>query len=130
MRRRLPALAATLVLVSVPVAAVGCGGDDGGGGGGGGGGGSAQVLKPGEQIGMRTLRFHPDHVQVPVGQEIVWHNDESIPHDVKADSGADFASKTFGKGGTFTWAPTTAGTVKYVCTLHPGMEGTIDVVAK
>jgi plastocyanin len=123
MPRRLPSLAATLALVSL---AAGCGGgsDDGGGGG------SAQALEPGQQIGMKSLRFSPEHAQVPVGQEIVWHNDETIPHDVKADSGADFASKTFGKGGTFAWTPSAAGTVKYQCTLHPGMDGTIDVVAK
>jgi plastocyanin len=121
MRRRIPALASLVVLASL--AAAGCGGDDGGGG-------SAQVLKAGAPIGMKSLKFHPGHVQVPVGQTITWHNDESIPHDVKADSGADFASKTFGKDGTFTWTPATAGTVKYECTLHPGMDGTIDVVAK
>jgi plastocyanin len=95
-----------------------------------GGSGKAETLKPGEAIGMKALRFHPDHVQVPVGQEIVWHNDEGTSHDVKADSGATFASKTFGKDETFTWTPDKAGTVKYECTLHPGMEGTIDVVAR
>jgi plastocyanin len=123
MRRRLPALATSIVLVCL--AASGCGGGDSGGGG-----AAAQALKPGEQIGMKALKFHPEHVQVPVGQEVVWHNDESIPHDVKADSGAGFASKSFGKEGTFAWTPPKAGTVKYECTLHPGMEGTIDVVAK
>ncbi|HMJ33232.1 MAG TPA: plastocyanin/azurin family copper-binding protein [Baekduia sp.] len=120
MRRRLPVLTVAIALVTL---AAGCGSDDGGGG-------SAQALKPGEPIGMKSLKFHPDRVQVRVGQKIVWHNDESIPHDVKADSGADFASKTFGKGATFEWTPATAGTVKYECTLHPGMDGTIDVVAK
>jgi plastocyanin len=125
MRRRLGALASLLALVSI--AAAGCGGSDDGGGG---GGGSAQALKPGEPITMKSLKFHPDNVQVTVGQKITWRNDESIPHDVKADSGAEFASKTFGKDGTFVWTPAQAGTVKYVCTLHPGMDGTIDVVAK
>jgi plastocyanin len=99
-------------------------------GSGGGGGGQAVVLEAGQPIGMKSLKFHPDHVQAKAGEPITWRNDESIPHDVKADSGADFASKTFGKGGTFTWTPTKAGPVKYECTLHPGMDGTIDVVAR
>jgi plastocyanin len=119
MRRCLPVLAA---IVSLSAAA--CGGSDGGGGG------SAEVLKPGEEIGMKSLRFRPDHVQVAVGQQVKWRNDEGIQHDVKAQSGADFASETFGKDGSFAWTPAKAGTVKYVCTLHPGMDGTIDVVAK
>jgi plastocyanin len=114
-----------LVLTIAMAAAAGCGADDDGGGG-----GKATVLKTGEPIGMKSLKFSPAHVQAKVGQEITWHNDESIPHDVKADSGADFSSKTFGKGGTFSWTPGKAGTVKYECTLHPGMEGTIDVVAQ
>ena len=119
MPRLLPAAVLTIAL-----AATGCGSGDGGDGG------KAVVLKTGEPIGMKSLKFHPDRVRVTAGREITWHNDESIPHDVQADEGADFASKTFVKGGTFSWTPASAGTVKYECTLHPGMEGTIDVVAK
>jgi plastocyanin len=120
MRRLLCCLALTS---SIALLAAGCGSDDGGGG-------SAQALGRSDVIGMKSLRFKPDHVQVPVGQKVTWRNDESVPHDVKADSGADFASKTFGKDGTFTFTPDKAGTITYECTLHPGMDGTIDVVAK
>ncbi len=117
MLRLLPALAVLVLLA-------GCGSS------GGGGGGKAEVLSPDAPIEMKSLHFKPDHVQVPVGQKITWHNDESVPHDVKADSGASFSSETFAKDGTFSWTPDKAGTVTYECTLHPGMEGTIDVVAK
>jgi plastocyanin len=106
----------------VLLAAAGCGSSDGGGG-------PAQTLKAGDVISMKSLHFKPDHVQVTVGQKITWRDDESVRHDVKADSGASFASDTFGKDGTFSWTPDKAGTVKYECTLHPGMDGTIDVVA-
>jgi plastocyanin len=120
MRRLAPTLALTSVIALL---AAGCGADDGGGG-------DAQALGTSDVIGMKSLRFRPDHVQVPVGQKITWHNDESVPHDVKADSGASFSSESFGKDGTFSWTPEKAGTVRYECTLHPGMDGTIDVVAK
>jgi plastocyanin len=116
--RRLLALAS----LTTALAAAGCGGDDGGG--------SATVLKPGDVIGMESLRFKPDHVQVPVGQKVTWRNDEGVGHDVKANSGASFASETFTKDKTFSWTPDKAGTVTYECTLHPGMDGTIDVVAR
>lgn len=114
-----------LVAITTTLAAAGCGG-----GGDGGGGGKATVLEPGEAISMQNLRFKPDHVQVSVGQKVTWRNDENIGHDVKADSGAKFASETFNKDGTFSFTPGAAGTIKYECTLHPGMDGTIDVVAK
>lgn len=113
-----------LIAITTTLAVAGCG-DDGGGDG-----GKATVLKPGEAISMQNLRFKPDHVQVAVGQEVTWRNDENIGHDVKADSGAKFASETFDKDGTFRFTPSAAGTIKYECTLHPGMDGTIDVVAK
>ncbi|HET6509814.1 MAG TPA: plastocyanin/azurin family copper-binding protein [Baekduia sp.] len=118
MRPLLPLIAITTTLAA---GVAGCGGD---------GGGKATVLKPGEAISMQNLRFKPDHVQVTVGQKVTWRNDENIGHDVKADSGARFASETFDKGGTFSYTPTAAGTIKYECTLHPGMDGTIDVVAR
>jgi plastocyanin len=111
------------LLALLVLAAPGCGS-------GGGAGGTAQALKAGDTIGMKSFRFKPDHVQVAVGQKVTWHNDEDIRHDVKADSGASFASGTFGKDGTFSWTPDEAGTVRYECTLHPGMDGTIDVVAR
>ncbi|WP_051221432.1 cupredoxin domain-containing protein [Conexibacter woesei] len=109
-------------LLSLLVVAAGCGS--------GGGNGKATVLKPGEQISMKGLRFHPDHAQVTVGQKVTWVDDESVPHDVKADSGARFQSDTFGHKGTFSITPTRAGTIKYECTLHPGMTGKLTVVAK
>jgi plastocyanin len=115
MRRAVPILAVLSIIFMA-----GCGS----------GGGKAKVLAPGDQIGMRGLRFHPDNVQVAVGQKVTWVDDESVPHDVKADSGASFQSKTFGHHETYSFTPTTAGTIKYECTLHPGMTGTLHVVAK
>ena len=114
-RRLLP-----LALVAGALAAPGCGG-----GGNGGGGSSAPVAT--NAIGMKDLKFHPASARVTVGQKVTWTNDESIPHDVKATSGADFKSETFGKGGTFSFTPTKAGTIKYVCTIHPGMTATLTV---
>jgi plastocyanin len=110
---------AVLLLAMLSLLAAGCGG-----------GGRAKVLAPGDSISMKGLRFHPDHAQVTVGQKVTWVDDESVPHDVKADSGASFQSKTFGHHATYSFTPAKTGTIKYECTLHPGMTGTLDVVAK
>ncbi len=127
----LPALLAIAAL-----ALAGCGGGGGGsttGGGasttpaatpttstGSGGGGAVAVT-------MKNIAFSPQAVQAKVGQKVDWTNDDSVAHNVTATSGASFRSSDFGQGGTFSFTPTRAGTIAYVCTLHPGMTGTIVV---
>jgi plastocyanin len=81
----------------------------------------------GVAIGMKGLQFDPKAVTVKVGQKVTWTDLEDIPHNVTAESGGDFRSSTFGKGKTFSFTPKKAGTIKYVCTIHPGMEGTLTV---
>jgi plastocyanin len=81
----------------------------------------------GVAIKMQNIAFDPKDVTVKVGQKVTWTNDDSTNHNVTAQSGASFKSKDFGKGGTFSFTPTKAGTIKYVCTIHPGMDGTLTV---
>jgi plastocyanin len=71
-------------------------------------------------IKMQNIAFDPKAVTVKVGQKITWTNDDSTDHNVTANSGADFKSDNFGQGGTFSFTPTKAGTIKYVCTIHRG----------
>ena len=81
----------------------------------------------GVAIKMQNIAFDPKDVTVKVGQKVTWTNDDSTDHNVTADSGADFKSKDFGNGATFEFTPDKAGTIKYECTLHPGMTATITV---
>ena len=81
----------------------------------------------GVAIKMQNIAFDPKAVTVKVGQKITWTNDDSTDHNVTADSGADFKSDDFGKDGTFDFTPDKAGTIKYECTIHPGMTATITV---
>jgi plastocyanin len=78
-------------------------------------------------IKMANIAFDPKDVTVKVGQKITWTNDDSTDHNVTADSGADFKSKDFGKDGTFSFTADKAGTIKYECTIHPGMTAAITV---
>jgi plastocyanin len=107
--------------------------------GGGGGGGSTSTTSTssassssagsggGIQIKMQNIAFSPNATTVKVGEKVTWTNDDTVDHNVTANSGADFKSKDFGKGGTFSFTPEKAGTIKYVCTIHPGMTGTLTV---
>jgi plastocyanin len=85
------------------------------------GGGGAVTIK------MQNIQFDPKSTTVKVGQKVTWVNDDSVDHNVTANSGASFKSSNFGKGGSFSFTPTKAGTIKYVCTIHPGMDATLTV---
>ena len=74
---------------------------------------------------MQGLRFHPAEISVTVGKTVTWRNDDSVDHNVTAVSGGRFHSRAFGGGNTFSFTPARPGVVKYVCTLHPGMKGTL-----
>jgi plastocyanin len=121
MRRILLALGATLALV-----AAGCGGGDDNGGSTATSGASSS--SGGEvEIKMQNIQFAPKDTTVKAGQKVKWVNEDSVDHNVTADSGADFKSDNFGKGGSFEFTADKAGTIKYECTLHPGMTGTLTV---
>ena len=122
----------------------GCGGDDdddeGGGaaetteqpaettedtGGGGGGGGA-------EAVSLENITFNPAELSVSKGTTVTWTNDESVGHDVTKTGGPgpDFSSGDpggMGQDDTFEQTFDTAGTIEYVCTVHPNMTGTITV---
>ena len=99
------------------------GGDDGGGGGdddGGGGGG-------GTEVSMADIAFDPAEVTVAVGDTVTWVNDDSVDHDVTADSFSSGDPGGMAPGDTFDHTFEEAGTFDYVCTVHPGMEGSVTV---
>jgi plastocyanin len=126
MRRILVSIGAVLAL-ALGVAA--CGGSSGGGSSSttsssaasSSGGGS------GVEIKMQNIQFSPKATTVKVGDKVTWTNDDNTDHNVTADSGADFKSKDFGNGATFSFTADKAGTIKYECTIHPGMTGTLTV---
>lgn len=80
-------------------------------------------------VAMKDIQFAPKVVTVKVGQTVVWTNTDSVQHDVRALKGATFQSALFGQGGTYEFTPKKAGTVEYDCSVHPGMVGSLKVVA-
>jgi plastocyanin len=91
------------------------------------GGSESGGARGGVTVDMKNIQFDPKSITVKKGQTIKWVNLDTVDHDVVANSGASFKSDQFGKGGTFEFTPKKAGKIDYVCTLHPGMTGTITV---
>jgi plastocyanin len=120
MQRRMRPL---LLVAALTLALAACGGGDDGGEG-----ASSDACPSGSvTIKMVDIKFDPEDATAGVGQEVCWVNEDSIDHNAVAESGATFKSELFDKGKTFTATVDKPGTVEYVCTIHPGMTGTIEV---
>jgi plastocyanin len=134
-------LALLLACLALGLVVAGCGGDDeesggddaanteqpaetgsaGGGGGGDGGGGA------GAEVVMEGIRFDPTEVSVAVGDTVTWVNNDSVGHDVTADQFSSGEPGAMNSGDTFEHTFEKAGTFDYVCSVHPGMEGSVTV---
>jgi plastocyanin len=79
-------------------------------------------------VSMIDLAFSPRSVSAVVGDTVTWTNRGSAVHTATADSGA-FDSGIVKPGGSWRFALAKAGTLRYHCTVHPNMVGTITVAA-
>lgn len=104
------------VLALALAALAGCGGDDAG----------APVATTAVKM-VSGNEFEPQAITVKAGDTVTWTNDDGVPHNAVATEGGGPKSELFAKGGTYSWKAATPGTVEYVCTVHPGMDGTIEV---
>jgi plastocyanin len=131
-------LALLCACLALGLGAAGCGDDDEDEGGGGGGAQTQEQptdtgAKPKSQtVAMKNTQFDPKAISVSKGATVKWANEDSVGHDVTkvGGAGADFKSGEaggLGQGDTFEQTFDTAGEVKYECTVHPGMEGTVTV---
>jgi plastocyanin len=78
-------------------------------------------------VSVQDNSFSPGTLKVSVGDTVTFTNDGGVAHTVTATSGAEFDSGTLAPGKTFKFTAEKAGTVSYVCTIHPGMQGTLEV---
>lgn len=75
-------------------------------------------------VTLKNIRFSPASISISRGATVTWRfRDGHVAHNV---SGKGFHSSTKSSG-TFSHRFTNKGTYHYVCTLHPGMKGTITV---
>jgi len=75
---------------------------------------------------IQNFAFHPATVNAKAGQKVTWSNDDSTAHTVTADDGS-FDSGTLSPGKSFSTTLAKSGTVKYHCSIHSFMHGTISV---
>lgn len=84
-----------------------------------------QNTRPGT-VTMDGTSFRPGELTVHVGETVTWVNQDPFPHDVTSTSGG-FMSGALAPDQQWQFRPTRPGRFPYVCTLHPGMKGTVVV---
>ena len=79
-----------------------------------------------ETVEMRDFSFSPATVTVEAGTAVRWVNEGNEAHNTRSETQV-WSSADLPSGQSFNFTFPTAGTFPYVCTLHPGMEGTVIV---
>lgn len=80
-------------------------------------------------VTISNFAFSPATITVKAGTKVTWTNQDDVRHSVSPDSpSADFSDGSlFGKGESYSFTFTKAGTYKYHCAPHPYMKGTVVV---
>ncbi|MEO5927186.1 MAG: plastocyanin/azurin family copper-binding protein [Patescibacteria group bacterium] len=76
-------------------------------------------------IGNVSNGFVPTTTTIKAGSTVTWTNGDVVPHTVTA---AGFNSGDILPGKTYTRTFTTTGSFDYKCSIHPVMQGTVNVV--
>ena len=79
-------------------------------------------------IEIVELEFRAPDVTVAAGGQVSWTNIGQAPHTVTASDGS-FDSDILEPGAGFEHRFDEPGTFAYLCEIHPGMVGTVEVVA-
>ena len=116
-RRRLrPGLVPFAVLVALALAGCGSGGPE-----------RTAAPSTGDAdatVAVADMAFSPKTLDIAAGDTVAWLWEEAIPHDVAFDDGPTSPKQA---SGTWQRAFDRPGSFDYVCTLHPGMRGTVVV---
>jgi plastocyanin len=122
-------VALTLFAAAAAVLAAGCGGSAGYGGG-----SPTTTTAPttsaagtpagGTAVAINNFAFSPATLQVKLGQQVTWTNQQQgVTHTVTADGGT--FDHPMPSGATFSFTFATAGSFAYHRKIHPSMHGTI-----
>lgn len=78
------------------------------------------------EVRMENIQYMPREVSVPVGGTVRWKNTDTPPHTVTSESGG-FDSGQLQPGETYEHRFERPGKVDYLCTIHPGQTGVVNV---
>jgi plastocyanin len=81
-------------------------------------------------VTIKDFQFGPAALKVTAGQPVTWTNADDTPHQITVVGAREQRSEVVLKGQSAKLQFDEAGNIAYICGLHPGMKGTIEVAAK
>jgi len=78
-------------------------------------------------VAIAGFRFNPEQITVNVGDAVTWTNEDEAVHTVTTTDDGPIDSGDVAGGATYELVFDEAGTFAYICTLHPNMDGTVEV---
>lgn len=81
-----------------------------------------------EKVEIVDFAYDPDPVTIEEGGKVIWQNEDSAPHTATAEDGS-FDTGTLEEGKLKSESFKEPGTYPYICSIHPDMQGTVEVVA-
>jgi plastocyanin len=79
------------------------------------------------KVEIDDFAYEPDPVTVEEGGKVIWLNRDAAPHTATAEDGS-FDTGTLAEGKLKSETFKEPGTYAYVCSIHPQMHGTVEVV--
>jgi plastocyanin len=89
-------------------------------------GAAAKPAGPGT-VSIAEFLFGPQKITVKAGQTITWTNVDDSPHQVTVQGETTLRTPVILKGQSTSLTFNDVGTYGYICGLHPGMKGQIEV---
>lgn len=80
------------------------------------------------EVEIEDFAYGPDPVTIEEGGKVIWKNRDSAPHTATADDGS-FDTGTIDEDKLKSETFKEPGTYSYICSIHPDMHGTVEVVA-
>jgi plastocyanin len=80
-----------------------------------------------EKVEIEDFTYNPDPVTIEEGGKVIWINRDSAPHTATAEDGS-FDTGTLDEGKLESESFKQPGTYEYICSIHPQMHGTVEVV--
>jgi plastocyanin len=75
---------------------------------------------------LKDFMFQPTSLKVKAHSRVTWINRDGEPHTIVSPAGL-FRSNALDTNDSFSFTFDSAGTYRFVCSIHPQMTGTIVV---